>query len=74
MLDVVMLFAHVLDGDGKEFTIVLSVVEHGSWGKGMDMDLDDVIIADKDQAVSVVGEESLEGFLDEWLLSILWLS
>jgi len=40
----------------------------------MDMDLDDVIIADKDQAVSVIGEESLEGFLDEWLLSILWFS
>ena len=40
----------------------------------MNVDFDDVIIADKDHGVAVAREEFLEVLLNEGFLSFLWLS
>ena len=53
VLDIVMLFGHVLDRNSYEFTEVLGIVEHVARGKGMDVDLDDVIVTDENQGFTM---------------------
>jgi hypothetical protein len=68
VFDIVMLFRHILDRDGHEFAIVLGVIEHIARIEGMDVDLDDIVIADQDEDLPWVAKKfwnffSMNGFL-----------
>ena len=41
-----MFLGHVLDRDGHEFAELLGVIEHAAGGQGVNVDLDDVVVAD----------------------------
>ena len=65
-----MLFRHILNGNRDEFAELLRVIEHVARGQGVDVNFDDIFVANRDEGFAVLGQEAFEILFQEGFLSI----